>query len=317
MVALLLLASLSAAHELKPAYLEIATTSTLSYDVTWKTPIIRGRVLAVEPGFPRDCLSKDRSVRSDLGTALVSNWRLSCDTPLAGRRIEFQGLDATFTDVLVRLQPIEGTVQTLRATPDQPSVLAAVEATPWNVAANYFVLGVEHILSGLDHLLFVVALVLLITGFRRLVETITAFTVAHSITLAATSLGWLQVSQTPVEAVIALSIVFMANELACMRSGKECLTTRWPWVVAFVFGLMHGFGFAGALADIGLPEREIPLALLSFNLGVEAGQLVFVVGVVALLAVLANLVSRQRLALVASYPIGIVASVWLFERVIT
>ncbi len=315
-IALLVLTSTVAAHELKPAYLAITETGSATYEVTWKTPILRGRSLAVEPQFPDGCKAVGRSAHSDGGAALVSRWTLSCDTPLTGRHIEFSGLDATLTDVLVRLQPKEGAIQSQRATPDAPTVELAADATTWNVARSYFTLGVEHILSGLDHLLFVLALVLLITGVRRIVETITAFTIAHSITLVATSLGWVRLPPSPVEVVIALSIVFLAVELANVRAGTERLSERRPWVVAFAFGLMHGFGFAGALAEIGLPDGEIAVALLTFNLGVEAGQLAFVAGVLLLLTVIVRAVPRQRIGLVASYPIGITASVWLIERVV-
>jgi hydrogenase/urease accessory protein HupE len=306
----------AAAHELNPAYLEIVQTASMKYRVVWKTPNLRGRSLAVEPLFPNGCVSNNHVAQRSNGTAVVRHWTLICDTPLAGSRIEFPGLDATLTDVLVRLQQEKGTIQTLRATPDSPTVILAIDATTWDVARNYFMLGVEHILSGVDHLLFVIALVLLITGFHRIVKTITAFTVAHSITLVATSLGWVRLPAAPVEAVIALSIVFLATELACMHTGTDRLAMRRPWIVAFSFGLVHGFGFAGALADIGLPSGEIPLALLTFNLGVEAGQILFLMGIVALLAILGRFFSRPRIGLFASYPIGIVASAWLFERVL-
>ena len=217
--------------------------------------------------------------------------------------------------MLVRLQSADGTLQAVRATPDEPMVELAEAPTRRSVASTYFLLGVEHILGGIDHLLFVLALVLLITSVRRLVETITAFTVAHSLTLVGASLGWVSLPTSPVEAVIALSIVFLANEIACKRKGTTRLSQRRPWVVAFAFGLLHGFGFAGALSEIGLPEGEIPMALLTFNLGVEAGQLVFLAAVLAVLAIISRLRVREPIDAFASYAIGITASVWLVERI--
>ncbi len=306
----------ASAHELRPGYLEITETTPGAYDVVWKAPIRMGRPLAVEPRFPEDCDTSDRSELTNERAALISRSSLSCETPLQGRRIQLAGLDATLTDVLVRLRSADGTLQAVRATPDEPMVELAEAPTRRNVARTYFLLGVEHILGGIDHLLFVLALVLLITSVRRLIETITAFTLAHSFTLIGASLGWVTLPTSPVEAVIALSIVFLANEIACKRRGTTRLSQRRPWIVAFAFGLLHGFGFAGALAEIGLPEGEIPMALLTFNLGVEAGQLIFLAGVLMVLAVIARLRLREPIDTFASYAIGITASVWLVERVV-
>ena len=182
---------------------------------------------------------------------------------------------------------------------------------------SYLRLGIKHILLGIDHLLFVLALMILVAGRRRLVGTVTAFTAAHSLTLAAAALGLVRVPQKPVEAVIALSIVFVASEIIRGREGKPGLTARSPWVVAFIFGLLHGFGFAGALSEVGLPPQAIPLALLFFNVGVELGQLLFI-GAVAIVVV-----AIRRLAVpsptwawrVPAYGIGAVAAMWTLERV--
>lgn len=313
----LLIASLSvSAHELRPGYLAISETAARTYDIVWKAPILIGRPLAVEPGFPEGCDYTGRTETTNERSALISKSTLACESPLQGGRIQLAGLDATLTDVLVRFRSADGNTQALRATPDEPMVELAETTTRSSVARTYFLLGVEHILFGIDHLLFVLALVLLITSVRRLVETITAFTVAHSLTLIGASLGWVRLPASPVEAVIALSIVFLANEVACKRKGSTRLSQRRPWIVAFAFGLLHGFGFAGALAEIGLPEGEIPMALLTFNLGVEAGQLMFLAGVLLLLAVVARLRLRDPVDAFASYAIGITASVWLFERIV-
>jgi hydrogenase/urease accessory protein HupE len=315
---LLLLAILApaSAHELRPGYLEITETTPGAYEVVWKAPIRMGRPLAVEPRFPEDCRVSDRSEFTNERAALISRSSLSCETSLQGRRIHLAGLDATLTDVLVRLRSTDGTLQAVRATPDEPMAELAEAPTRRSVAGTYFLLGVEHILGGVDHLLFVLALVLLITSVRRLIETITAFTLAHSVTLVGASLGWISLPTSPVEAVIALSIVFLANEIACKRQGTTRLSQRRPWIVAFAFGLLHGFGFAGALAEIGLPEGEIPLALLTFNLGVEAGQLIFLAGVLVVLGIIVRLRLREPTDAFASYAIGITASVWLVERIV-
>jgi hydrogenase/urease accessory protein HupE len=195
-----------------------------------------------------------------------------------------------------------------------------VEAAPgWQqIAGTYLALGVEHILSGIDHLLFVLALLLLVKGWRRLVATVTAFTVAHSLTLAAATLGFVQVAQRPVEAVIALSIVFAAAELVRLKSGQVSLTQRWPWAIAFTFGLLHGFGFAGALNEIGLPQQSIPLALLFFNAGVELGQLLFIAGVFAVGAIARRIAAPMPTWApgLSAYAIGAVAAFWTIERVV-
>ncbi len=214
----------------------------------------------------------------------------------------------------------------MRLTPSAPSFI--VEAVPgqWEVAATYCKLGVEHILLGIDHLLFVLALLVLVKGWRRLVGTITAFTIAHSITLAAATLGFVQVPTPPVEAVIALSILFVAGEIVHRRQGRLGLTERWPWVVAFIFGLLHGLGFASALNEVGLPQHAIPVALLFFNVGVEIGQLFFIacIATVTACAVLiaksqgqnGDIAKRAFAAsdVVAAYIIGTVAAFWLVER---
>lgn len=219
-------------------------------------------------------------------------------------------------DVLVRIALADGRVVSRMLRPDAPSFVFTKE-TSGPAAGGYFVLGVEHILFGIDHLLFVLALVLIVRGGGLLVKTITAFTIAHSITLALATLGFVKVPSAPVEAVIALSIVFVAAEILRSRRGVRGLTTRAPWIVAFTFGLLHGFGFAGALAQVGLPPHDIPLALLFFNLGVEAGQLAFVavaLGVIALIR-RANFSMPRWTQLVPPYAIRGVAMFWVIQRI--
>jgi hydrogenase/urease accessory protein HupE len=226
-------------------------------------------------------------------------------------------LEATLTDALVRVTFLDGSTWVQRLTPRQPASLIPARPSAWSVAGTYLALGVEHILTGIDHLLFVLALLLLTKGPWRLVKTVTAFTVAHSVTLALATLGIVHVPSRPVEAVIALSIVFVAAEIVQARRGRAGLAARMPWIVAFIFGLLHGFGFAGTLSAIGLPEGQIPMALLFFNLGVEVGQLLFVAAVLALVAGARRIpMAWPRWAgLVPPYAIGSLAMFWVIQRV--
>ena len=244
---------------------------------------------------------------------------------LTGQTIAIEGLSGTSTDVLVRIESLGGATQTERLSPTKATFVVQTVPGGWEVAATYLHLGIEHILLGFDHLLFVLALVILVRDWRRVVLTVTAFTVAHSITLAAATLGFVNVPGPPVEAAIALSIVLVAVEIVNARRGTPSLAARWPWLVAFSFGLLHGFGFAGALAEVGLPHHAIPIALLFFNLGVEIGQLVFVAAVLAAselfrraIALRVELTLAQRtvdlLDVTAAYAIGAVAAYWLIER---
>jgi len=215
----------------------------------------------------------------------------------------------------------DGTTQLARINPFEPRFVVTASPDAYEVVQTYTLLGIEHILTGFDHLLFVLALLILVKGTRRLIATITAFTVAHSLTLFAATLGWVHVPGPPVEAAIALSIVFVAAEIVHGRQGMPGLTERYPWVIAFAFGLLHGLGFAGALAEVGLPQNAIPLALLFFNVGVELGQLVFIGAILLLLAAARRLAAGFDLAVprwwwrIPPYLIGGLASFWVFERV--
>jgi len=237
--------------------------------------------------------------------------------------LQIEGLEKTRTDVLVRYQLNTGDTRSQRLTPDVTSFVLSGDPTQLEVAATYLPFGIEHILGGIDHLLFVFALMLLIANGWRLIGAITAFTVAHSLTLAAATLDLISLPSPPVEAVIALSIMFLASELLQRRRGQTRLSERYPWAVSFSFGLLHGFGFAGALQEIGLPQGEIPLALLSFNLGVEAGQLGFVVVVLALYWTLKRLAPAliaaintpgAHAATISAYAIGGVSAYWFLDR---
>jgi hydrogenase/urease accessory protein HupE len=274
--------------------------------------------LSLSLRFADDVEQLTDPVSAFVGGAHIQKLRIRREGGLTGTPVTIDGLASTFTDVLLRLERLDGTEITRRLTPDEPTYV--VEANPGlgQVAWTYFVLGVEHILFGIDHLLFVLALLLIVGGWKKLVSTITAFTVAHSITLALATLGFVHVPGPPVEAIIALSIVFVAAEIIRGRNGQPGLTARTPWLVAFTFGLLHGFGFAGALSDVGLPQTSIPMALLTFNVGVEAGQLIFVAAILVLyLAVRSIKVMPPEWAFqIPAYVIGGIAAFWMIERTV-
>jgi hydrogenase/urease accessory protein HupE len=312
-----LLAAPGMAHEIRPAYLDIHETATDEFAVVWKVPAQGDMRLGLYASLPRPCVEKAEPARSIEGGAYLERWTVACAGGLKGGEIAINGLESTMTEALVRIEYADGDTEVVRLMPDAPSFVAAGAQTSLEVARTYFLLGVDHILSGLDHLLFVLALMLLIRDRWMLVKTITAFTVAHSITLAGASLGYFSLPQKPVEATIALSIAFVASELIKMKPGEWRLSESYPWVVAFAFGLLHGFGFAGALKEIGLPQSDVPLSLLTFNLGVEAGQLIFVAAALVLFRAAGALVAippapaRQ----VGAYMIGTAAMLWLIPRI--
>ncbi len=309
-----------AADEFRPAYLQLTEIDADTYDVLWKVPALDERTtLGITPTFPAgtETLTDMRS-HFAAGT-VVLRWRVRVAGGLTGKAIEFSGRSLAQIDVLARLTRRDGSVQLARILSVAPRFVVAGSPGAFEVVRTYTVLGIEHILMGFDHLLFVLALVILVRGTRRLLVTITAFTVAHSLTLAGAALGLVRVPGPPVEASIALSIVFVAVEIIHARRGRITVTQRYPWIVAFAFGLLHGFGFAGALAEVGLPQSTIPVALLFFNVGVEVGQVLFV-GAVLTVAGLATRVLRVRppdwLGYVPPYAIGGLASFWLLERLI-
>ena len=308
--------TLSFSDEIRPGYLEIKSSGDKTFQVKWKVPMKEGMVLGIKPIMPKNCKSTPPS-RHTVNNALIENTTMVCAEGLAGQTIQIEGLDSTATDVLVRITHANGASLMKRLTPTERSFQVAEEQSAWDVAKTYTIIGVEHILMGIDHLLFVFALLLIVAGWKRLVGTITAFTLAHSITLVAATMGWMSVPQAPVEAVIALSILFLAVEIIHSQQGKVGLAERSPWLIAFIFGLLHGFGFAGALAEVGLPEQSIPQALLFFNVGVELGQLIFVFAVLGVAWIVKKIFTQDLLRkgeMGIAYVIGSLAAFWLIER---
>ena len=311
------------AHALEPGYLEISPLTDTTWRVFWSRPDVKGRAMDIEAVLPSDCSPRSGPEPVFNGSAWIASWVANCAEGMTGGSLEIDKLDLTRTDVLVRYELTPGAGRTHRLTADQTSV--SLEGDPgWqDVLLTYIPLGVDHILGGIDHLLFVFALLLLISDGWRLVGAITAFTLAHSLTLAAATLGYISLPSAPVEAVIALSIMFLASELLHRHKGELRLSERYPWTISFSFGLLHGFGFAGALADIGLPQEDVPLALLSFNIGVEAGQLGFVAVVFAIGWALHRTVPAFARAVVSpstpvstlmAYGIGGISAYWFFDR---
>lgn len=307
----LLCAGTATAHEVRPAYLEITEAAPGTYEVTWKQPVLDGRRLKIDPILPEACVRTGEYV-TPVGGTLVQRWSISCDLNTGEIRID--GLDRTLTDVFVRIDRLEGDDIGAVLRPGNASLdLTVPTGAP---VATYFRIGVEHILFGWDHLLFVLGMVLLVRP-RQLLLTLTAFTVAHSITLASATLAGVTLPGPPVEITIAMSIALLGAEAIHRIKGWMTLSQKIPWAIAFGFGLIHGFGFAGALSEIGLPKGEEALALLLFNLGVEAGQILFVSAVLSIAWVFYKLAAKRmvlaRTAL--AYFIGIMGSYWAIERI--
>ena len=307
------------AHELQPSSLEVRQLTPERYEVIWRAPIYYKKSHPAKLQLPEQWQTVGEPTVKQLSDSALHRRVVSVpEGVIDGGVIRFIGLETTITDVFARFIWLDGSETTAIARPSQPFIDIVAQRSAWQVAGDYTVLGVEHILSGFDHLTFVFALLLIVSGARRLLITVTSFTVAHSITLAAATLGMMWVPGPPIEATIALSILFLASELVKVNRGQASLTAQYPWIVAFVFGLLHGFGFAGALSDVGLPQNEVPLALLMFNVGVELGQLMFIAVILLLVMALRKVRiewpawARQ----VPAYGIGGIAAFWFIERVV-
>jgi hydrogenase/urease accessory protein HupE len=304
------------AHELQPSSFEMRQLTPESFEIIWRAPSYYRKPHPARLQLPESWQTIGTPTVTRLADAALHRQMVSiAPDAIDGARIRFIGLEATITDVFARFKWLDGSETTTLARPSQPWLEVVGQRSAWQVAWDYTLLGGDHILSGFDHLTFVLALLLLVSGARRLLITVTSFTLAHSITLAAATLGVLWVPGPPVEAVIALSILFLAGELVKVNRDEPSLTARSPWIVAFAFGLLHGFGFAGALGDIGLPQGEVALALLMFNIGVEIGQLVFVGAILVLVLALRRLDWPDWVRQVPAYGIGGIAAFWLIERV--
>ncbi len=305
------------AHEIRPAYLQIIQISDTSYEVFWKVPSMGDAVPRIQPVFPKSFVLETSKNPNQIPGSVIYYYSLNSNEPLRGQVLYIQGLNKTLIDVLVNIKYLNGEHATFMLQADKDSQLIPGETDSFDVIKTYSILGIEHILLGIDHLLFVLALILITKGKWKILKTITAFTLAHSITLSLAALGYVNFPSAPVEAVIALSIVFLAVELVNNLNGKQTLTSRKPWIVAFSFGLLHGFGFAGALAAIGLPQQDIPLALAFFNVGVEIGQLIFVVAVLGTLKLLSIYKKWPAYSKkIPAYAIGSIAAFWMIQRVI-
>jgi hydrogenase/urease accessory protein HupE len=307
----------AAAHALAPSLLEIRETEPGRAEVQWKTPVFGVPGAELRPVLPADCAITNQPEVNRVEAAYIVRWSVDCGTgSFVGRRIGASGIADSRANVLLRVTTADGRSFRSVLTAERPS-FTVPERQPWIEVANaYFVLGVGHILTGADHLLFVFGLLLLISGARQLLWTLTSFTLGHSLTLSLAVLGFVRIPQAPAEAAIAASIFVLAAELARGAGAPPTLMRRFPWAMAALFGLLHGLGFAGALAEIGLPPGDIPLALFSFNLGIEAGQVIFVAGVLALRGAVAFLPVRapKGAELVPAYVIGSLAAFWFFER---
>jgi hydrogenase/urease accessory protein HupE len=304
-------------HEIRPAYLQITETGENTFDVYWRIPSRGDATPKLEVIFPNSSKIKETSPPRFVDGFANFRYELVSKEPLSGKELRIEGLKNTLIDVLVRLEYTSGEQVTFMLQPDNDKVVVPGETSLLQVIEVYTILGIEHILFGFDHLLFVLALIIIAKGKWKIVKTVTAFTVAHSITLSLASLDLLIFPGAPVEAVIALSIVFLAVEILNVQQGKPSLTSKKPWLVAFTFGLLHGFGFAGALAEIGLPKQAIPYALGFFNVGVELGQLAFVFVMLGVFKILSSLkLNLEWGKKVMAYGIGSLAAFWMIERVV-
>jgi hydrogenase/urease accessory protein HupE len=323
-------------HESRPAYLELKQTSEETFDVLWKVPALGpDKRLSLDLRFPSDTrhLPALRSL-GEAGTpsrpsynnaAFVERYSIQRPNGFSDSEIYVEGLTGTLTDVLARVENLDGTTQTARLTPDKPFFVIESAPGSFEVTRTYSILGIQHILEGIDHLLFVACLLLVAGMGRKLLITITGFTLAHSVTLALATLDVVRLPVPPVEATIALSIVFLATEIA--RKDKDGLTYRYPIAVSVSFGLLHGFGFAAVLNQIGLPQSDLPLALLFFNVGVEIGQLLFITALIIVYKLLiqtlitvtkaskSKVITLANSELIAAYAIGVMGSYWMLERI--
>ena len=304
--------------EVRPCYLELTEKTPNNFSVIFKVPAKGDKKLSLQVILPQNCLRTTALHTQFRKSVYTEKYNIKCQKPLSENTITIEGLQNTRTDLLLRLEFLNKTSQSTLLTPTKNSYEVQQSASSLQVVQTYTWLGITHILLGFDHLMFVFALLLLVDSIRKLLRTITAFTVAHSITLAGSSLGFFYLPQKPVEAVIALSILFLAVEIINEKKGIKGITSKYPWIVAFIFGLLHGFGFAGALAEIGLPQNAMVLSLVFFNIGVELGQLVFVALVTTLSFLLTMFMVKRiqnLMTTITVYFIGTTSTFWFLDRI--
>lgn len=310
--------SFSYAHEVRPAYLEVKERAPKEYQVFWKVPQLGGAPLKITPKFSNECLAKNQASHIRSNGYDNYRWFMSCAETIKGATITLDGLEDTVIEVIARISDIEGKTETQRAYRGQNSIKLSESSQLVNVIKTYTLLGIDHILLGFDHLCFVLALLLLINNRKRLLGAVTAFTLGHSITLAAAALGFLSAPSQPIEAFIAFSIVMIAAEALTQQKGKQSLVAKNPWLVTVSFGLLHGFGFAGALSETGLPQDAILPALLFFNVGIEIGQIIFILFILFVIGLIKKFIPKvyPYLIMGLAYAIGIMAAFWTIERIV-
>lgn len=304
------------AHTFAPALLELRELGADRVSVRWKQPAVRVMGSNIQPVLPIDCVGIGKPQVTQEGTGQVASWEIECPSGLIGKSVGVEGIASSRAPVLLRIELEDGRSIGQVLQPEHPSLTVKADMGEIDVFRAYTQLGTGHILSGWDHLLFVLGLVLLVGWGRKLLWTVTAFTLGHSLTLALAVLGLVNLSQATIEVAIAASIYLLAIDLARKGIKKPSMVERWPWGIASLFGLLHGLGFAGALREVGLPTDEIPLALFSFNIGIELGQLLFVATILAVWATLRAIpwtwpVWVER---APAYAIGSLAVFWIFER---
>ena len=317
---LFLLSQFCMADDIRLSYLEIKEKKSQHFSVLLKLPSKDNQKLPIEMIIPKGCISTTPKISHLINNTYLDSWQMKCNNGLTNKTLLLKGLEKTNIELLLRLELLSETSHSTLLTPSKASYIVPKNDSSLKILQTYTWLGITHILLGFDHLLFVFALLLIVNSMRRLLWTISAFTLAHSLTMAIATLGIVHIPQAPVEAIIALSILFLAMEIMHEKQGKVGLTSRYPWLIAFIFGLLHGFGFAGALAEIGLPQQAIALALVFFNIGVELGQLIFIATIVSIIVALKhftypNLLSKLQTVVI--YVIGGVSSYWLIDRVLS
>jgi hydrogenase/urease accessory protein HupE len=318
MILLLLGPSLTKAHEMRPAFLQIRQKTTSTFELLWKIPRRENEVISIKPAFPSWFAVDQKVPATESGSGALYTFYATSTKDIHGMEFSIEGLKETIVDVLVQVELLNGEQYSFMVQPGNNHAIIPRSSGAMETIKGYFFLGVKHIWTGVDHLLFVLALLIITLGnTRKLLFTITAFTLAHSITLSLSALGYMGLPGPPVEAVIALSIVFLALEIIRGQQGVPTLTSRKPWLVAFTFGLLHGLGFASALATVGLPQQHIPLALGFFNVGVEAGQIAFISVVLLMLKIIDQKHSWPVwIKKLPAYSIGSMAAFWMIERVV-